>query len=137
MGSQRHRLPEPDSRALREFALLTGVAIIVLFGLVLPWMFDLNWPVWPWIIAIPLMLTGWFAPLVLRPIYSVWLQFGMLIGKITTPIIMGAVFYLVITPMGLLRNLFGDDPMARKFNDEASYRILSKKVTDEDVEKPF
>ncbi len=137
MRFHMQRLSEPDSQGLREFAWVTGGVIIVLFGLFLPWIFELDWPVWPWMLAIPLVLTGWIAPMVLRPIYRVWMQFGLLVGKITTPIIMGLVFFLVITPTGLLRRLLGGDPMARKFNDGESYRVASKKLTSRNMEKPF
>ena len=137
MISDNRRIPELDRKGLREFALVTGGVISGLFGLVLPWLFDLGWPKWPWILGGVLIAVGLVVPTALRPVYRTWMQFGLILSRITTPIIMGLVYFLVITPTGLARRLLSSDPMSRDFSGKESYRIPSKKAPAKNMERPF
>jgi hypothetical protein len=65
------------------------------------------------------------------------MKFGLLMSKVTTPLIMGIVFFLVITPMGVLRRLFGKDSLVRRFENTASYRVPSAKPPAKNLERPF
>jgi len=130
-------IPELDRKGLREFALVTSGVIVGLFGLLLPWLFNLGWPVWPWVLAAVFAACGLIAPMALRPVYRIWMRFGLILSKVTTPILMGLVFFLVITPTGLIRRLFSDDPMDRNFHDGESYRVPSKKPPPKNMERPF
>ncbi len=133
-----HEIIELDKKGLRGFGLTTGAIVAVMFGLLLPWLFGLGYPLWPWILAVVLALWALAAPQSLRPIYRGWMRLGLLISRVTTPLILGAVFFLVIMPMGLVMRLFGHDPMNRRFDAEAaSYRVLSRKAPKEHMEKPF
>jgi hypothetical protein len=133
-----HDIPELDAKGLRSFALTTGGIVVALFGLLLPWLLDLGFPIWPWVLGAVLGVWGLAAPASLRPVYRGWMRFGLLASRITTPIILGIVFYVVIMPMGLVMRLFGHDPMRRKLDtDEASYRVPSKPAPRESVERPY
>jgi hypothetical protein len=136
-----HVIPELDKKGLREFGLVTGGVVAGLFGLFFPWLFDRSFPeefpLWPWIVLGILGGWGLVAPNSLRPVYRVWMRFGLMLSRITTPIIMGLVFYLVVTPFGLVRRLFAKDAMARKFENLVSYRVPSKKAPIKNLEKPF
>jgi hypothetical protein len=46
-------IPELDKAGLRRFGLTTGIIVAVLFGIVLPWVFNLGWPTWPWMVRSP------------------------------------------------------------------------------------
>ena len=61
-------IPELDKAGLRKFGFTTGAIVAVLFGLVLPYLFDLAWPRWPWVIAVVLFAWGAIAPATLRPV---------------------------------------------------------------------
>ena len=136
--SGEHKIPVLDRKGLREFGLVTGGIIAVLFGLFFPWLIERPFPRWPWVIFGVLAALGLAAPNALRPIYQVWMRFGLLMSKITTPIIMGIVFYLVITPMGLVMRLAGKDSMARQLHQQSqSYRIKSTATPPKRLEKPF
>ena len=137
MTSGNHQIPKLDRKGLREFALVTGGVIAGLFGLLLPWVFDLGWPNWPWILAGILVASGLIAPMALQPVYTVWMRFGLILSRITTPIIMGLVFFLVITPTGLIRRLLSEDPMKRSLDDRKSYRVPSNKAPARNMERPF
>ncbi len=63
-------------------------------------------------------------PSLLAPLNRVWTKFGLLLHKVVSPIVLGVMFYLVITPTGLLMRLFGKDPLRLKFDGTAkSYWI--------------
>jgi predicted membrane metal-binding protein len=137
MAAAGHTIPELDRKGLREFGLVTGAIVAGLFGLFFPWLLERSWPLWPWAIFGLLAAWGLLAPLSLRPLYRVWMRFGLLLSKITTPIIMGLVFFVLITPMGLIRRLAGRDSMARGFDDSQTYRVASKKPAPDNLEKPY
>jgi hypothetical protein len=65
------------------------------------------------------------------------MRFGLALSRITTPIIMGVVFFLLVTPVGWLRKVLAEDPMARQFDDSASYRVASEAIRDDNLSKPY
>ncbi len=138
MNHARHTIPELDQKGLREFALVTGGIVGSLFGLVLPWLIGLTYPIWPWVVGGGLVAWGLVAPATLRPVYRIWMRFGLILNRITTPLILGVVFYLLIAPVGLVMRLLRRDPMARRLDDEtASFRVASRKAPKQNMEKPF
>lgn len=132
-----HEIPELDRKGLREFGLVTGGIVAGLFGLFFPWLLERSIPLWPWIVFGVLGVWGLVAPLSLRPVYRGWMRFGLMLSKVTTPLIMGIVFFVVITPVALILKIVGNDPMARKFDDSESYRVPTKKAPTENLEKPY
>lgn len=133
----KYEIKKLDKRGLRNFGLTTGGAVAALFGLFFPWILGRPVPYWPWVITAVLVLWSLTAPLTLQTIYCNWMKFSLLISKVTTPVIMGMVFCLVVTPMGLVRRLAGKDSMARRFEPSATYRIPSHKAPIKNLEKPF
>lgn len=133
-----HAIPDIDRKGLRSFGLTTGAIVAALFGLFFPWLLERSIPLWPWIILAILGSWALVAPASLKPVYRGWMRFGLLLSKITTPIIMGLVFFVVVLPAGLVLRLLGKDPMHRRFDAAAgSYRIESVKPTKENLENPF
>jgi hypothetical protein len=133
-----HAIPELDRKGLRDFGLLTGAIFAALFGVLFPWLLERQWPLWPWIVLAVLGGVGIAAPLALKPVYKLWMRLGLLLSKITTPLILGLVFYLVISPIGLLRRLKSNDALARTFDPEAqSYRVATREKPVNHLERPF
>ena len=131
-------IPELDRKGLREFGLTTGVAVVAIFGLFFPWLLDLDWPVWPWVIAAPLWSLALIYPEWLRWIYRAWMRFGLLASRVMTPLVLGIVFFVMISPMALVRRLMGKDPMQRALDpNQKSYRIQSIKSPKVKLERPF
>lgn len=71
-------------------------------------------------IAIAFLTVALVYPVLLAPLNRLWLKFGMLLHAITSPIILGIMFYLVITPIGLLMRLAGKDFLRLKFEPSSS-----------------
>lgn len=133
-----HTIPELDRKGLREFGLVTGAAVVALFGLFFPWLLELDWPVWPWAIAAPLWLLALAQPSWLRWIYRGWMRFGLLVSRVTTPLLLGVVFFFIISPMALVRRLWGKDPMQRTLDPKRdSYRVQSTRNPPDKLERPF
>ena len=138
MALPQHEIPQLDRRQLRDFAFVTGGILAALFGLFFPWLLDRPIPYWPWIAGGVLCAWGLIAPLSLQGVYRGWMKFGLLLSRITTPIILGIVFYGLILPMGLIMRLAGRDPMSRRFDDSAeSYRSKHAKAARNSVERPY
>lgn len=138
MASSIHEIPELDRKGLREFGLMTGGIIAVLFGLGFPFLLDHPWPTWPWVIFAVLAVWGLAAPLSMRPLYRAWMRFGLLLSRVTTPLVLGILFFVVFTPIALAMRIFGRDTMTRKFEPDAkSYRVSSQKHSKQTMERPF
>ncbi len=132
-----HTIPELNTKGLREFGLVTGGIVAVLFGLFFPWLLEIKIPLWPWILAGLLSAWSLMAPASLRPVYRGWMKFGLFMGKIMTPLILGIIFYLVFFPAGVIMRLF-NDPMRRKLDaDLKTYRIKSIEQDKKSMENPF
>lgn len=136
--TDNHVIPELDKNGLRQFGLTTGAAIIIIFGLFFPWMLDLKWPVWPWLIAAPFWILAVINPLWLRRIYHAWMRFGLLASRVMTPLVLGIVFFAMISPMAIIRRLMGKDSMQKAPDpNQESYRVQSPKSPASKLERPF
>lgn len=97
----------------RKFGLLVGGVMVLLAGVSL-WRGH-YWP--PRVLAAVgalLILGGALIPGQLGPVYRAWMGLAHLLSKVTTPIFLGIVYYVVMTPIGLIRRLFGKNPMRHK-----------------------
>jgi hypothetical protein len=126
------------TKKLREFGLLLGAIFPVLFGILLPWLFDHDIPYWPWIISAIFVIWALAWPEGLKPVQKYWNQFGNILGWINSRIILGALFFILITPFGLIMRLVGHDPMSRKIDPKLkSYRVPSTAHDNKYMERPF
>jgi len=127
-----------DKRGYRKFGLTTGAIIIGLFGLLIPWLFNLNYVKWPWILGGVLLLWALLLPATLKPVYIGWMKFGNVMNWINTRIILGILFYGIFLPIGVIMRLFGKDPMHRKPDSGlSSYRVTSEHDDKNNVERPY
>jgi hypothetical protein len=60
---------------------------------------------------------------ILTPLNKLWFKFGIFLGKIVSPLVMGVIFFFVVTPIGLIMRLFGKDLLNLKYNLNKSYWI--------------
>ena len=79
--------------------------------------------IWSLIISIIFLFLGLTNSKILTPLNKIWFKFGVLLGNIVSPIVMGLVFFFVVTPTGLLMRLFGKDILNLKKNKNNSYWI--------------
>jgi hypothetical protein len=95
----------------RKFGLTVGIAFLVLAGISY-WRGHYYPPRVLGGLGAVMALAGLLVPTYLGPVERGWMGFAHLLSKVTTPIFMGIVYYLVITPIALLMRLFGKNPLA-------------------------
>lgn len=81
-----------------------------------------NWPMWPvWLAAGGLVAGGlcWLLPAAARPFYLVWYALACCVGIIVSNLVVAAIYFGVLTPVGLLLRFVGKDPMERRWQPEA------------------
>ena len=80
--------------------------------------------IWAVIISLIFLILGLINSKILTPLNKAWFKFGIFLGKIISPIIMGVIFFLVVTPIGLFMRLLGKDVLNLKLNKKkGSYWI--------------
>ena len=129
--------PPVAKAQLRSFGLIVG-GIFLLIGL---------WPAvfrgaemraWAVMAAGLLLTPALMVPTALRPVYTVWMAVGEVLGRINTKIILGVAFYIMVMPIGLVMRLLGHDPMRRKFDPRAaSYRVPKEPRPASHLKMPF
>jgi len=78
---------------------------------------------WSLIISIIFFVLALLNSNLLTPLNKLWMQFGFLLGKIVSPIVMGFIFFLVVTPTGIIMRLLGKDLLNLKKNNQKTYWI--------------
>ena len=130
---------EPLSvRELRRFGLVLAVALVVVFVLLLPWLFGRTWPRWPWPVAGVLLALALVYPRALAPLHRGWMKVGHVLGAVNSRIVLGALFFLIIVPLGFLLRVLGKNPMRSRDPKASSYRIeITRRNDGKDMERPF
>lgn len=103
-----------------------GWVFAVLFLIIAAWPLmsggGLRW--WSVIVAAVFAVLAAVAPALLGPLNKIWLRFGLLLNRIVSPIVLGIMFYGVVTPIGWLMRATGKDPMRlRDDGKQGSYWI--------------
>ena len=78
---------------------------------------------WSLLISLVFLFLGLINSKILNPLNKLWFKLGMFLGKIISPIIMGIIFFLVVTPTGLIMRILGKDLLNLKYNKKQSYWI--------------
>ena len=102
-----------------------GVVFFIVFLLIAlyPLLNNNEIRLWSLIVSVLFLILGILNSKILSPLNKIWFKFGLLLGKIISPIIMGVIFFLVVTPIGFIMKLLGKDLINLKFNNEKSYWI--------------
>ena len=82
-----------------------------------------NVRIWSIVIAIIFLTLALVKPQILNPLTKLWIKFGELIGKIISPIVIGLIYFVILTPIGLLMRIFNKDLLNLKFSKKNSYWI--------------
>ncbi len=102
-----------------------GIVFFVVFLLIalFPIIYNSEIRLWSLVISFIFLVLGLLNSKILSPLNKLWFKFGILLGKIISPLIMGVIFFLVVTPIGLIMRLFGKDVLNLKYQDKKSYWI--------------
>ena len=113
--------------------LSTVFAIISLY----PLWFGENIHIWACIIAIIFFSLTILFPKALIVPNKLWFKLGLLLGAIISPIIMGMIFFLTVTPTGIVMRLLGKDTLNQKINKPIKSYWIKRKKTDSSMKNQF
>lgn len=126
-----------SAAAGRRFAFTVGAAMLVLGGIA-------AWrgrhPAAAWILGAAgtlLIVAGLVAPTRLGPVERAWYALAAGISKITTPIIMGALYFLILTPAGVIARVFGHNPLRRSRAGSSAWVRRPEGARRGDLERQF
>ena len=106
-----------------------GILFCIVFALIAAWptMHEGHLRIWPIPISFIFLVLGLLNSKLLSPLNLVWVKFGELLGRIIAPIVMGIIYFAIITPIGLFMRLIGKDLLNTKFSNDNSYWIKRQK----------
>ena len=84
--------------------------------------------IWSLIISGIFLVLGLINSKLLLPLNKIWFKFGIFLGNFIAPIVMGIIFFIVVTPTGIIMKLLGKDLIKLKKNNEKSYWIEKKNI---------
>ena len=115
-----------------------GIVFFVFFLIISLWPLKIGQDIrlWSLVISIIFLLLGLFNSKLLTPLNRIWFKFGLLLGKVVSPVIMGVVFFFVVTPTGLIMKFLGKDLLNLKKSNSKSYWV-EKKNENTSMKKQF
>ena len=109
----------------RSFGIIFSIFLLIV-GL-WPLMSSNSPRLWALIIALIFLILGLLNSKLLTPLNKLWMKFGEFLGKIISPIVMGIVYFFVVTPIGIFMRLNKKDLLKLKFSENSSYWIKREK----------
>jgi len=102
-----------------------GIVFFVVFLLiaVYPLSYNEEIRIWSIVVSFIFLILGLLKSQILTPLNKIWFKFGIFLGKIISPLIMGTIFFIIITPIGLLMRFSGKDLLNLKYNKNNTYWI--------------
>ena len=120
----------------RSFGLVFS-AVFAMIGLA-PLVHGNALRLWSLAVAVIFLLFSLIKPELLAPLNRGWAHFGLRLNQITTPIIMSILFFVAVTPTGLLMRLFGKRPLQLSYEPKApSYWIARQNPDTDSMKRPF
>ena len=95
-----------------------GIVFFIVFLVVSLWPLTYGEPIriWSAIISLVFLILGLMNSKLLTPLNQLWFKFGIILGAIVAPIVMGFVFFLVVTPIGFVMRIMGKDLLNKKYD---------------------
>ena len=106
-----------------------GILFFVVFAIIAIWplMNDGVIRIWPIPISFIFLVLGLLNSKLLNPLNLIWIKFGELLGRVIAPLVMAAIYFIIVTPIGLFMRLIGKDLLNTKFLKDKSYWIKREK----------
>ena len=105
-----------------------GVVFFIVFFIIAfyPLIYNGEIRIWSVIISLIFLILALLKSKILAPLNKLWFKFGIFLGKVVSPLIMGIIFFLVVTPIGLFMRFLGKDLLNLKYNKNKTYWIEKK-----------
>ena len=110
-----------------------GLVFFAIFLIISIWplLDDKDIRIWSLIISLIFLILGILNSNLLKPFNKIWFKFGIFLGKIVSPIVMGLVYFLVVTPTGFIMRFLGKDLLKLKKNKSNTYWIKRSEIKSE------
>ena len=107
-----------------------GIVFFIVFLLIALWPLLKSGEIriWSLTISFIFLILGLFNSSLLTPLNKAWFKFGIFLGNFIAPVIMGIIFFFVVSPTGLIMKLLGKDLIKLKKNNDISYWIKKKDI---------
>ena len=102
-----------------------GIVFFIVFLIISFWPLLKNGDVryWSLVVSVIFLILALLNSKILTPLNKVWMKFGFILGKIISPIVMGFIFFFVVTPTGIIMRVLGKDLLNLKKNNQNTYWI--------------
>ena len=121
---------DTSSKEIRKFGLVIAIALGVIGSFVYVKFGNFDVVGWLWGIGLLFLILGFILPSILRPVYRIWMLLAYFIGGIVSRVILTVLFYVVLTPTGLVLRLFGKDVLDQRFEKDRESYWIKKDLTD-------
>ena len=124
------KLIKTETKDLRSFGITFGIIFLIIAG----FLFYIENESFQLFIVISsaFIIFGFLFPITLKPIYISWMSFAIILGWFMTRFILSLLFYLIVTPIGLITRVLGKDFLELKEASDGSYwnqeRVVLKKI---------
>ena len=108
-----------------------GFVFFVIFIVIALWplLNEGNIRIWSLILSLVFLILGLLNSKILTPLNKLWIRFGILLGTIVSPVVMGIIYFGVVTPIGIIMRLFHKDILNLKIDkNKNTYWILKDKI---------
>ena len=107
-----------------------GIVFFVFFFIVsiFPLLNDGNFRVWSFIISIIFLILGILNSKILTPLNQVWFKFGILLGRFVSPVVLGVVFFAIVTPTSVIMRILQKNLLNLKKGNKKTYWIERSKI---------
>ena len=105
-----------------------GFVFFIVFILIAfyPLLNDGSIRLWSLLVSLIFLILGLLNSKILNPLNNLWYKFGLILNKVISPLIMGIIFFLIVTPIGILMRILKKDLLNLKYNNKKTYWIEKK-----------
>ena len=129
--------PVATLKEIRSFGLIFSLLVVLIFAGLMPWLFNQPMPLWPFAVGTVTALLALLAPSALRPLHSLFIKLGTLLGFINTRILLFIIFFGFFLPVSIIMWLVRRDILAKKASTVDSYRKPSQPRPRDHFERPY
>ena len=117
---------EPKIGSNKSFGIVFFIVFLVIS--IWPLLSENNIRIWSLILSLIFLILGLFNSSFLTPLNKLWFKFGILLGRFISPIVMGVVFFVIVTPTSLIMRVLGKNLLNLKKGEKKTYWIERSKI---------
>ena len=129
--------PVATLKEIRSFGLIFSLLVVFIFGGLMPLLLNQSISVWPFVVGTVTALLALLAPSALRPLHSLFIKLGTLLGFINTRILLFIIFFGLFLPVSIIMWLVRRDLLGKKPSTNDSYRKPSQPRPRDHFERPY